>query len=60
MQLHVEYPHAGMKLWRTWGNRYLWIRLWGPGRVGLESCYTAHDDPGTDFHSASQYSQHAW
>ena len=31
MQLHVEYPHAGMKFWRTWGNRYLWLRLWGPG-----------------------------
>ena len=29
MQLHVEYPAAGMKLWRTWGNRYLWLRLSG-------------------------------
>ena len=39
MQMHVEYPHAGMKFWRSWGNRYLWLRLWGPGRVGLESPY---------------------
>jgi uncharacterized protein (AIM24 family) len=60
MQLHVEYPAAGMKLWRTWGNRYLWLRLWGPGRVGIESCYTPSLDPGTDFNSMSQATQHAW
>jgi uncharacterized protein (AIM24 family) len=60
MQLHVEYPHAGMKLWRSWGNRYLWLRLWGPGRVGLESCYTAADDPGTDFRDMSRNTTHMW
>ena len=60
VQLHVEYPHAGMKLWRTWGNRYLWLRAWGPGRIGIESCYVAHDDPGTGFQSMSTATQHAW
>ena len=34
-----------MKLWRSWGNRYLWLRLHGPGRVGVESCYVAEEDP---------------
>jgi uncharacterized protein (AIM24 family) len=60
MQLHVEYPQAGMKFWRTWGNRYLWLRLWGPGRVGIESAYESSEDPGTDFRSTSQYTQHMW
>jgi uncharacterized protein (AIM24 family) len=60
IQLHVEYPHAGMKLWRTWGNRYLWLRVWGPGRIGIESCYPPHDDPGTDFQSMSPATQHMW
>jgi uncharacterized protein (AIM24 family) len=60
MQLHVEYPQAGAKFWRRWGNRYLWLRLWGPGRVGLESAYESEDDPGTDFRSTSQYTQHMW
>jgi uncharacterized protein (AIM24 family) len=60
MQLHVEYPHAGMKLWRTWGNRYLWLRLWGPGRVGLESAYEPAEDPGSDFRNTSQHTQHMW
>lgn len=60
MQLHVEYPGAGMKLWRSWGNRYLWLRLWGPGRVALESCYEAADDPGTDFRDMSPATQNSW
>jgi uncharacterized protein (AIM24 family) len=60
MQLHVEYPHAGAQFWRRWGNRYLWLRLWGPGRVGLESAYESEDDPGTDFQSTSQHTQHMW
>jgi uncharacterized protein (AIM24 family) len=60
MQLHVEYPAAGMKLWRTWGNRYLWLRVWGPGRVGLQSCYERVDDPGTDFRDLSPHTDHLW
>jgi uncharacterized protein (AIM24 family) len=60
MQLHVEYPGAGIKLWRSWGNRYLWLRLWGPGRVALQSLYDRLDDPGTDFRDACAYSQQAW
>jgi uncharacterized protein (AIM24 family) len=59
-QLHVEYPAAGLKFWRSWGNRYLWLRLWGPGRVGIESCYEPDADPGTEFSSMSQASQHMW
>lgn len=60
MQLHVEYPAAGVKLWRTWGNRYLWLRMWGPGRVGLQSCYERLDDPGTDFRDVSPHTDYLW
>lgn len=60
VQLHVEYPGAGVKLWRTWGNRYLWLRVWGPGRIGIESAYVAADDPGTAFGSVSDATQHVW
>jgi uncharacterized protein (AIM24 family) len=60
MQLHVEYPSSGVRFWRSWGNRYLWLRLWGPGRVGLESAYVGEADPGTDFNSMSNATQHAW
>jgi uncharacterized protein (AIM24 family) len=59
-QMHVEFPHAGMKFWRSWGNRYLWLRLWGPGRVALQSSYDRLEDPGTDFRESCQYSQQVW
>jgi uncharacterized protein (AIM24 family) len=60
MQMHVEFPGAGVQLWRTWGNRYLWLRLWGPGRVALQSSYERLEDPGTDFQDSCQYTQHMW
>jgi uncharacterized protein (AIM24 family) len=60
VQLHVEYPAAGMRLWKSWGSRYLWLRLYGPGRVGLQSCYERLDDPGTDFRDLSPHTDHIW
>jgi hypothetical protein len=60
MQLHVEFPAAGAQLWRTWGNRYLWLRVHGPGRVGLQSSYDRLEDPGTDFQDSCQFTQQVW
>jgi uncharacterized protein (AIM24 family) len=60
MQMHVEFPHSGMKFWRSWGNRYLWLRVWGPGRVALQSSYDRLEDPGTDFRDSCAYSQQVW
>jgi uncharacterized protein (AIM24 family) len=60
MQLHVEFPHAGMKFWRSWGNRYLWLRVTGPGRVALQSSYERLEDPGTDFRESCAFSQQVW
>jgi uncharacterized protein (AIM24 family) len=60
MQMHVEFPHAGMKFWRSWGNRYLWLRVTGPGRVALQSSYERLEDPGTDFRESCAFSQQVW
>jgi hypothetical protein len=60
MQLHVEYPHAGVKFWRSWGNRYLWLRVWGPGRVAVQSAYERLEDPGTNFQSTSGHTEWRW
>ena len=59
-QMHVEFPHAGFKFWKSWGNRYLWLRLWGPGRVALQSSYDRLEDPGTDFRESCQFTQRVW
>ncbi|MDP9073761.1 MAG: AIM24 family protein, partial [Actinomycetota bacterium] len=58
MQLHVEYPQAGVKFWRSWGNRYLWLRLWGPGRVAIQSSYEKLEDPGGSFQSTSGHTEY--
>jgi uncharacterized protein (AIM24 family) len=60
MQLHVEYPQAGMRFWRSWGNRYLWLRMWGPGRVAIQSSYEKLEDPGGAFQSTSGHSEYRW
>lgn len=39
MQLHFEHPGAVFTPWRAWGNRYLWLRLAGPGRVAVQSVF---------------------
>lgn len=39
MQLHFEHPGGIFSLWGTWSNRYLWLRLSGPGRVAVQSVY---------------------
>ncbi len=59
-QMHVEFPHAGTRFWRSWGNRYLWLRLWGPGRVALQSSYDRLEDPGSDFQDSCQFTQQVW
>jgi uncharacterized protein (AIM24 family) len=48
MNLHFDYPHGTWNSWRTWGNRYLWLRLSGPGRVAVQSHFEHLHDPGHD------------
>jgi uncharacterized protein (AIM24 family) len=60
MKLHVEYPHSGVTFWRSWGNRYLWLRLWGPGRVAVQSAYEHLEDPGSAFSSTSGHTEYRW
>jgi uncharacterized protein (AIM24 family) len=46
MQLHFEHPAGTWSSWRSWGNRYLWLRLYGPGRVAVQSAYKHMEDNG--------------
>ena len=38
MQLHLEYP-AGGGLFRGYTSRTVWLRMWGPGRVAVQSVF---------------------
>jgi uncharacterized protein (AIM24 family) len=46
MHLHLEYPRNMLRSWRSWGNRYVWLRLAGPGRVAVQSHFEHMEDPG--------------
>jgi len=39
MHLHFEHPAGIFSMWRSWSNRYLWLRLTGPGRVAIQSVF---------------------
>ncbi|MCC6393787.1 MAG: AIM24 family protein [Bryobacterales bacterium] len=39
MHLHFEQPGSIFTSWRYWSNRYLWLRLFGPGRVAIQSVF---------------------
>ena len=39
MQLHFEQPGTIFRAWGYWSNRYLWLRLSGPGRVAIQSVF---------------------
>jgi hypothetical protein len=44
MQLHLEYPNAGQMIWsgysRSYSYRQVWLRMWGPGRVAVQSVFS--------------------
>src|SRR5579863_3785416 len=41
MELHFEQPGTFFSGWGSWGNRYLWLRLIGPGRIAVQSVFEA-------------------
>jgi uncharacterized protein (AIM24 family) len=48
MNLHFEHPGGSWRSWRSWGNRYVWLRMTGPGRVAVQSNYEPMEDPGNN------------
>jgi uncharacterized protein (AIM24 family) len=50
MHLHFESPQTGWSGWGRWSNRYMWLRLIGPGRVAVQSAYE-------HMHGQGQYMQ---
>jgi len=60
MELHFEHPaRSGASFWR-WGERYLWMRFSGPGRVAIQSAYGHAHDPGGRVVSASPATRRQW
>jgi uncharacterized protein (AIM24 family) len=59
-QLHLEYPAGTWRSWSSWGERYLWLRLYGPGRVAVQSAYEHFHDNGRDIRRHSDATSQQW
>lgn len=48
MHLRQDYPanQGTHHFWRTWYQRYIWLQLYGPGRVAIQSAYEQSEDNG--------------
>src|SRR5262249_5868465 len=59
--LHLEYPrNTGLSFWRSsWSYRTIWVRLWGPGRVAVQSVYEPPEDTET-IRRHSYATTHRW
>ncbi len=60
MNLHIEQPRGTWRSWRTWGERYVWLSLYGPGRVAIESAFSHMEDSGNRMVNSSPSSSNAW
>ena len=60
MWLHFEHPRDQARYWKSWGSRYLWLAVRGPGRVAVQSAYGHLHDPGYNLVKASPNTSFRW
>lgn len=60
MHLHIERPSGTWRSWRSWGDRYFWLRLRGPGRVAVQSAFEPFEDNGRTIADHSGATEHQW
>ena len=62
MQLHFERPGSGFSGWfgMSWGNRYLWLRMWGPGRVAISSVFDRVEGEARNITNFSYATEQQW
>lgn len=60
MHLHFEQPSAGFSGWGSWSNRYMWLRLIGPGRVAVQSVFERLEGEARNMTGYSYATQTRW
>lgn len=60
MHLHFEHPSAIFSGWGYWSNRYLWLRLVGPGRVAVQSKFERIEGEARNISGFSYATQQRW
>jgi uncharacterized protein (AIM24 family) len=59
MDLHFETPRAGFNLWGNTSNRYLWLRVYGPGRIAVQSVFSRHEGV-QNINGCSRATEYQW
>jgi uncharacterized protein (AIM24 family) len=61
MALHLEYPHAANMGWnQSFQYRQVWLRLWGPGRVAMQSVFERPEGSEYITSSSAGTTQASW
>lgn len=60
MALHFERPSTGFSGWGFWSNRYLWLRLAGPGRVAVQSVFEPIEGEARNITNFSYATEQRW
>jgi uncharacterized protein (AIM24 family) len=60
MHLHFERPGTVFSGWGSWGNRYIWLRLVGPGRVAVQSVFDRIEGESRNISSFSYATEQRW
>jgi uncharacterized protein (AIM24 family) len=62
MQLHFEHPSGNIlfSFWGSWTQRYLWLRLTGPGRVAISSVFDRIEGESLNVTNFSSATEQRW
>jgi uncharacterized protein (AIM24 family) len=60
MHIHFERPQTSFRSWGYWSNRYLWLRLTGPGRVAIQSVFEHIEGEARNITGNSYATEHQW
>jgi len=60
MHLHFEHPQVGFVTWGSWSNRYLWLRVVGPGRIAVQSSFERLEGEAKYIQGASYATETRW
>jgi uncharacterized protein (AIM24 family) len=60
MHLHFERPGTVWSGWGSWGNRYIWLRMTGPGRVAVQSVFERIEGESRNISYFSYATEQVW
>ena len=60
MHLHFEQPSTMFSSWGSWSNRYMWLRLIGPGRVAIQTVFERLEGEGGNITGFSYATEKLW